>query len=385
MKRNIFYFPLEPVKSRYTYQLSSSWMPDSLSKFDWNIVVIDGELQQEKDIKVGHVLDSIGRSVFSFSQMSNFLKNHLDKGIVKNDDILFFQDFWTPGVEAIYYALDLHHIKVKTYSQVWAQSVDEYDFTYSMRHWMRPFELGFDKVHNGIFVASSVHKEQLKSSGFNSPVHVMSLPVDISQVTAMVDKVKKKKQVLFSSRMNSEKNPLFMMKTAEEFLKRNKDYTWVCTTSSPEFRSEDPFILEQLNSLSQREPRFILKNNLSKKEYYEIISESEVQFNSSLQDYVAFTMIEATSFDCKLVYPEFRSFPECILDKNYLYSPFILDDAVQVLEKVISMKTSSLQSKVLDITNLGRLFESYIMFNDIEKEFNIWLEYDLISGKYNAK
>ena len=26
-KRNIFYFSLEPLKSRYTYQLSQEWMP----------------------------------------------------------------------------------------------------------------------------------------------------------------------------------------------------------------------------------------------------------------------------------------------------------------------------------------------------------------------
>ena len=30
---NIFYFGLEPLKARYTYQLSQHWMPDTFKKY----------------------------------------------------------------------------------------------------------------------------------------------------------------------------------------------------------------------------------------------------------------------------------------------------------------------------------------------------------------
>lgn len=386
---NLFYFPLEPVKSRYTFQLSNLWMPHSFKQFDWNVITIEGEELKEKDIKVGHVLDSIGRSIYSFSQVRNFLENYLDKGLVKNNDVIFFQDFWTPGIEAIYYALDLHKIKVRTYSQLWAQSVDEYDFMYQMKNWCRPFELGIDKIHQsgGIFVASTIHKEQLKLAGFESPIHVMSLPVDDDNVKNSICKkeIVKKKQILFSSRMNTEKNPLFMIETAKIFLELNKDYVWICTTSSPKFRSDDDFVLQELYKFANSNSRFVLKENLSKEEYYELLSESEIQFNSSLQDYVAFTMIEAVIFNCKLVYPNFRSFPECILEKEYLYNSFNVEDSLSTLQKVINMNLSNFQNKVLDISNLGRLFESYIMYKDVKKEFNVWMDYENIKLLLHGK
>lgn len=375
---NLFYFPLEPVKSRYTFQLSNLWMPHSFKQFDWNVITIEGEELKEKDIKVGHVLDSIGRSTYSFSQVRNFLENYLDKGLVKTNDVIFFQDFWTPGIEAIYYALDLHKIKVRTYSMLHAQSVDEYDFTYNMKEWMRPFELGIDNIHKtgGIFVGSTIHREQLRQANFKSPIHVLSLPLDKHEIIHNIYSVKKKKQVVYSSRMNTEKNPLFMIETAKRFLELNEDYTWICTTSSPKFRSDNDLILTELYKFASINDRFILKENLSKEEYYTILNESEIQFNSALQDYVSWTMLEAVSFGCKLVYPNFRSFPECVLEKEYLYNSFNVEDSLSTLQKVINMNLSNFQNKVLDISNLGRLFESYIMYNDVKKEFNIWTDYE---------
>lgn len=377
---NLFYFPLEPVKSRYTFQLSNLWMPHSFKQFDWNVITIEGEELKEKDIKVGHVLDSIGRSTYSFSQVRNFLENYLDKGLVKNNDVIFFQDFWTPGIEAIYYALDLHKIKVRTYSMLHAQSVDEYDFTYDMKEWMRPFELGIDNIHKtgGIFVGSTIHREQLRQANFKSPIHVLSLPLDKHEVVHDIYSVEKKKQIVYSSRMNTEKNPLFMIETAKRFLELNEDYVWICTTSSPKFRSDNNLILTELYKFASMNNRFVLKENLSKEEYYTILNESEIQFNSALQDYVSWTMLEAVSFGCKLVYPNFRSFPECILEKEYLYNSFNVEDSLSTLQKVINMNLSNFQNKVLDISNLGRLFESHIMYNDVKKEFNIWTDYETI-------
>lgn len=377
---NLFYFPLEPVKSRYTFQLSNLWMPHSFKQFDWNVITIEGEELKEKDIKVGHVLDSIGRSTYSFSQVRNFLENYLDKGLVKNNDVIFFQDFWTPGIEAIYYALDLHKIKVRTYSMLHAQSVDEYDFTYDMKEWMRPFELGIDNIHKtgGIFVGSTIHREQLRQANFKSPIHVLSLPLDKHEVVHDIYSVEKKKQIVYSSRMNTEKNPLFMIETAKRFLELNEDYVWICTTSSPKFRSDNDLILTELYKFASMNNRFVLKENLSKEEYYTILNESEIQFNSALQDYVSWTMLEAVSFGCKLVYPNFRSFPECILEKEYLYNSFNVEDSLSTLQKVININLSNFQNKVLDISNLGRLFESHIMYNDVKKEFNIWTDYETI-------
>ena len=44
------------------------------------------------------------------SQVQYFL-NLIRKGQVHDNDIVYFADFWTPGLESIFYALDLYKIK----------------------------------------------------------------------------------------------------------------------------------------------------------------------------------------------------------------------------------------------------------------------------------
>ena len=39
MKRNLFYFGLEPLKARYTYQLCKEWMPKTFEKYDDKLLI----------------------------------------------------------------------------------------------------------------------------------------------------------------------------------------------------------------------------------------------------------------------------------------------------------------------------------------------------------
>ncbi len=108
-KPTVFYFGLEPLKARYTYQLSTKWMPEAfeLQSDKVNFVDIPGEFDETQEIKVGAVLDAVGRGKYAMSQCANFL-SLLNEGNVKDGDIIFLQDFWTPGIESIFYALDLY-------------------------------------------------------------------------------------------------------------------------------------------------------------------------------------------------------------------------------------------------------------------------------------
>lgn len=145
-KRNFFYLGLEPVKSRYTYQLSNHWMPKAIEPYadHVNFISLNPTDVGNTDIKVGAVLDATGRGRYALRQ-SEMLLEAIEAGQLQDNDIIFLQDFWTPGLDAVWYALDLYNINVKVYAMLHAQSVDEYDFTYDMRHWMRLYELGLDK------------------------------------------------------------------------------------------------------------------------------------------------------------------------------------------------------------------------------------------------
>ena len=294
---------------------------------------------------------------------------------MQDGDIIFLQDYWTPGVEAIWYALDLYGYKdIKVYTMCHAQSVDEYDFTYPMRDWMRPYELGLDKRLTGIFVGSTVHKEQLREAGFEAPIHVVSLPIHLEATHDVLDgsaELDKKNVIVYSSRLDKEKNPFFMMRVAEEFLENNPDYEWHVTTSGKSFRSMLPGVLDAMNELAKEQPRFKLLSGLTKEEYYTELATCKVQFNSSLQDYVSWTVIESTMFGADIVFPDFRSFPEFI-DQDRLYKPFDLQSAVDTLETAIANPKTHFD--IGNTSDLGRRMEGYIIARDYDKEINVWHE-----------
>jgi glycosyltransferase involved in cell wall biosynthesis len=318
--RTVWYFGLEPLKARYTYQLSKEWMPATFAPYEkaekLKFIDVPGEFDPDQQIKVGAVLDAVGRGKFAMSQCSNFL-DMLNLDLVKDNDVLFLQDYWHPGIESILYALDLYGIRVKIYAMLHAQSVDEYDFTWPMRNWMRGFELGLDKRMTGIFVGSTIHRDQLRAAGFEAPIHVVSLPLHKQLTEAKLPGYRKnewpkKPVVVYSSRLDKEKNPFFMMQVAEEFLKQNENWEWHVTTSGKSFKSMLPGVIEAMNELADRQPRFKLLSNLTKEQYYTELADAKIQFNSSLQDYVSWTVLESTTFGCDVIFPDFRSFPEFV-------------------------------------------------------------------------
>jgi len=386
--KNIFYFGLEPLKARYTYQLSKEWMPATFQPYvdagKIKFIDVEGEFDPDQQIKVGAVLDAVGRGKFAMSQCSNFL-DMLNKDMVKNGDVIFLQDYWHPGIESILYALDLYGISIEIYAMLHAQSVDEYDFTYPMRHWMRGFELGLDKRMTGIFVGSTIHKEQLRQAGFEAPIHVVSLPIHKELTEAKIkDMVPERKpcNVIYSSRLDKEKNPFFMLSVAEQFLKELPSAEWHVTTSGKEFKSMMPGVIDAMEELASRQPRFKLLNNLTKEEYYTELASARIQFNCALQDYVSWTVLEATTFGCDLVYPNFRSFPEFI-PPDRLYTAFNVNSAVIRLREVMT-KTDPAYN-ITYLSDLGRQMEGHIVTNGIDHEINIWHESEYCKRLLNKK
>jgi len=384
MKRNLWYFGLEPIKSRYTTQLCEQWMPNTFAEYEDTLefINVSGTIVSQ-EIKIGAVLDAVGRGIYSLSQCSNFLKA-IQNDEVKDNDILFFQDFWTPGIESIFYALDLYGIKnIKIYTMLHAQSVDEYDFTYYMRDWMRFYELGFDKKLSGIFVGSTIHKLQLREAGFNAPIHVVSLPIHKQNTLDILPFIPTKKDVIvFSSRLDKEKNPYFMVSVAKRFLQENPSFEWHVTTSGSDIRSTIPGLIDNLYQYAEIEPRFKILTKLTKEEYYNELASCKIQFNSSLQDYVSWTVIESTIFGADIVFPNYRSFPEFIPSSN-LYIPFDIDSALTVINNTLN--NLQIHESIGRISDLGRQMEGYIIANDITTEINVWHEEEYCKQLLNFK
>ena len=58
--KTIWYFGLEPLKARYTYQLCKEWIPDTFKEYPVRFVEVEGNYDNDQQIKVGVVLDAIG-------------------------------------------------------------------------------------------------------------------------------------------------------------------------------------------------------------------------------------------------------------------------------------------------------------------------------------
>lgn len=369
----LWYLPIERIASRYTEQLAERWFPDafwSVAPVGWTMNTVPA-VAPHNEIRIGSVLDGVGRGIASLRQMHSLMARFDE---IQDGDAVYLQDFWTPGFEAFLYARDLAKKDVRVYAMCHAQSVDEYDFTHPMRRWMRPMEVGLASALSGMFVASTVHRDQLKAAGMDCPIHVVGLPFEEAEVQNRLFQYREGRRdrtVVFASRLDWEKNPFFMLQVAEKFLARNQDWEWVVSTGATEFRSNTPGVLEACLRLAMSNGRFKMQTcDGDKDAYYQLLARAAVQFNCSLQDYVSWTLLEATALGCDIAYPNFRSFPECVSPLR-LYKAFDVDHAVFMVE--LAGFEGKRWPDIAKTCTLGAQAEAAIMCSHYTgPELNVW-------------
>jgi len=329
--RRLWYFPLEPYPERYTVQLSKAedgWLERNWREHGVDYRRIEGS-SLNKEITVGSVLDACGRGYWALSQVQEALRL-LNDGEISSNDVFYFDDFWHPGIEALQYAFDLMHVHPRMYAMLHAQSVDIHDFTYPMRHWMRHFELGNAKCLSGIFVTSTCLRDLCVYAGIGDEdtVHLTGLPYNSKEVMTHVDTravrpTKRKKQVIWSSRWDKEKDPGFFLNVIGEIVssRGRDDIKFVITTSASQMRSNNPRLLYLLDTALKVYGKDVIDVRVgqTKEQYYENLLESSVQFNCAHQDFVSWTLLEATTMGCIPVYPYWLSFPEVLKFSTLMY------------------------------------------------------------------
>jgi glycosyltransferase involved in cell wall biosynthesis len=336
----IVYLPLEPLPERYTLQMSAEdvgWVEREWKERGIPYQRIEGETLTD-EIVTGSVLDANGRGYWATEQIRKVLKLAAEGGI-QDGDVIYFDDFWHPGISALPYSFEQMGLDVKMYAFCFAQSVDQFDFTYSMRHWMRHFEKGIGKILDGIFVTSTQLRDLLLYAGIGTEetVHVTGLIYDSLLVRNYFPETmpETKRQVVYSSRWDKEKCPLVFLKTIEEVLQLDDSIKFVITTSAKHVRSNDPKLLDSLQYYSDKySDNLEIRTNQTKTEYYETLLESMIQMNTADQDWTSFTLLEATQCGCHPVYPNFLSFPES-LEFNYEYM-YRKNDPVDAAQLIIN-------------------------------------------------
>ena len=412
----LIYVPLESYQSRYTQQWSApktGWLERRWIKAGINYIRIDPDQgKKNRVIKVGSVLDAVGRSTYSFSQIQELLYM-AERGEITDKDVIYFDDFWTPGVEALKYTFHLMGLNPFMYAFLHAQSVDEFDFTRKMRPWIRSIEIGYGQIFDGIFTSCPTLRDKIVEGGIAGAKNVYALghPICVEEMLSRCPKdyqnfingkkvskaVRNKYEqrspsVVFSSRLDKEKNPHFFLDVMEKVQREDRLLDqpitkFIICSGNAEIKSNISGLKHRLLDLEKKNVNFELRLNLTKEQYYKILCESAVQFNCADQDFVAMTLYDALVCGCVPVYPNFRSFPEVwgnaglhFCDVPKLYKHRDKDEAVcSIMNAIDTIHPRNWQS--LDwIQDIHRDFLGH--FDDVWEQMITVMNVDLFKKKY---
>jgi glycosyltransferase involved in cell wall biosynthesis len=341
--RKLFYMGLESYVARYTYQLQD-WNERVFKRRGIDYECITGqELDTEKKIVTGSVLDAHGRTFYSLTQTAN-LVGMMKEGLITKDDVIFYEDMYTPGIESLPYIIEQvpRKYRPRIFVRCLAQSIDPDDFVNreGMAHWMRKYEQMVDEFVDGILVASEEMVAHLRIAGMKAPIYVTGLPFGKEEVAARVPHVKvitaREQRVAFAARWDDEKQPEFFMRVVQKFNKIRPNVEFAVFTGHEKLKSNNKSNLEFAKHLENSgNANFKVYTGLQKNDYYELLADSTVLFNCALQDWVSNTVSEADTFGTLTLYPAYRSFPEVFANnpKN-MYIPWSVEDACDRLEKM---------------------------------------------------
>ena len=305
----LYYMGLEPYEGRYTLQLQQ-WSEAAFKRRGIDYEIIHGDiLDDSKSIVTGQVLDAHGRSYYSLTQMANLVKK-MKSGQITWEDTIFFEDMFTPGIEAIPYIVDQlpWEYQPEIYVRCLAQTIDPDDFlhVWDMQEWMGHYEKMCDTWVTGILASNEEMVAHMKIAGWKAPIfNISGLAFDKDEVQSRVQEIKpfinRKKRVVFAARFDQEKQPGFFMDLIEDYGKYNRDVEFAVLSGGP-LRSNDEKYLSRAKEL-EKTANFKIYENLKKNEYYELLADSRVLFNCALQDWVSNTASEADALGTNCLYP----------------------------------------------------------------------------------
>jgi hypothetical protein len=334
---------LEPYKARYTLQLQE-WNTTVFDRRGINYIVVPGEtLSNDQAIVTGQVLDAHGRTYYGMSQLMNLIRM-MKQGELNNEDVIYFEDMFQPGIESLPYIMDqidpIHRPRI--FVRCLAQSIDPDDFVHvwGMAKWMPQYEKLVDSFVSGVLATNEEMVAHMKIAGWEAPIYNISgLAFGKAEVQSRVATIKpfneRKMRVVFSARWDQEKQPDFYMDLIETWYKQNGPELEFCVCSGGKLKSNSDSYMQRTRDLVDR-GLLTIYEDLEKNEYYDIVNDSRVVFNCALQDWVSNTVSEADALGCNVLYPAYRSFPETFAnDHTRLYVPWSIDDAMDKLEALL--------------------------------------------------
>ena len=343
--RKLYYMGLESYQGRYTLQLTE-WNKRVFDRSGLDVVYVPGvTIDNTQAISVGQVLDAHGRSYFGMSQMMNLVQL-MKNGEVTNEDVIYFEDMFQPGIESLPYILDQvsGNQRPRVYVRCLAQSIDPDDFVHvwGMAKWMGLYEQMVNEFVTGVLATNEEMVAHMRIAGWSAPIYNISgLAFGKAEVLERIggaDNIRpfhdRQLRVGFAARFDQEKQPGFFMDLAEQYQKTDPSVKFAIFQGGP-LRSNNPEYVARARTLAAA-GLLEIHENLNKNDYYALLNDTRVLFNCALQDWVSNTVSEADTLGCNVLYPAYRSFPETFAnDPERMYIPWSMTDAMNKLDPLL--------------------------------------------------
>ena len=344
--RKLYYMGLESYEARYTLQLTE-WNRRVFDQRGLDVVYMPGTtIDNTQAISVGQVLDAHGRSYFSMSQMMNLVQL-MKNGEVTNEDVIYFEDMFQPGMESLPYILDQvpSDQRPRVYVRCLAQSIDPDDFVHvwGMARWMGLYEQMVNEFVTGVLATNEEMVAHMRIAGWRAPIYNISGlafgKAEVLERISGVDKVQpfenRTMRVGFAARFDQEKQPGFFMDLIEMWNNQGPYPVEFAVFSGGPLRSNNHEYISRAYEL-EAQGKLKIYDKLNKNDYYSLLNDTRVLFNCALQDWVSNTVSEADTLGCNVLYPAYRSFPETFAnDPNRMYVPWSIDDAYMKLRNLL--------------------------------------------------
>jgi hypothetical protein len=272
-------------------------------------------------------------------------------GEVTNEDVIYFEDMFQPGIESLPYILDQvpESQRPRIYVRCLAQAIDPDDFVHvwGMAGWMSTYEKMVNQIPNVHVLATNEEMvAHMRIAGWTAPIYNISgLAFGKEEVLERIggsDRLmpfsNRKVRVGFAARFDQEKQPGFFMDLIEMYYNQGKhrNYVEFAVFQGGPLRSNNPDYVTRARSL-EYQGHLKIYENLKKNDYYNLLNDTRVLFNCALQDWVSNTVSEADTLGCNVLYPAYRSFPETFADDpNRMYIPWSIDDAFHKLDNLLT-------------------------------------------------
>lgn len=275
----IWVLPLEKLDMRPTAQY---WhlFKNYFEKHKINYEYIEGDTVKS-NLKKKYFIDPVKTNVFKMTQISNLIKR-VDE--IKDNDVIFDFDIWHPGLECLQYVKAFTKQKFKICGMLHAGSYDENDLLglLGTDKWFKDLENSWFTFIDKVFVASDFHRTKLlqKREISDTQVSVIPFPIDIDGMIKKYKCLYPKQRIVFTGRLTWDKGWDIVKKYKKEF---------------------EIFVTQE--------------HNLTKNQYYKILSESTVVFAPSRHEMYGFGIIEGMALGCIPVVPDRLSFKETVPSK----------------------------------------------------------------------